>query len=206
MLDKLKDAMANMVEQDEEQSAKESQSAQNSQDSKQGGQEKGNQKGAQNQKGSQNDSQDAVRRAIKSRSRAIKARRSRARMRSRGTSRRIKIIHRMRRAGIGASDGDKAAKEAEQLAAMGKISEIIGKRSQNVTGEVMVGSRVHQTAAEDALAQKQATHVEAGSEIHRDEVPLIYQQFVEQYFRGGSQGGRGQRSPGAKARRPRDGE
>jgi hypothetical protein len=24
--------------------------------------------------------------------------------------------------------------------------------------------------------------VEAGSEIHRDEVPLMYQQFVEQYF------------------------
>ncbi len=31
-------------------------------------------------------------------------------------------------------------------------------------------------------AQRQATHAEAGSEIHRDEVPLIYQQFVTNYF------------------------
>jgi hypothetical protein len=31
-------------------------------------------------------------------------------------------------------------------------------------------------------AQRQASHVEAGSEIHRDEVPLMYQQFVQQYF------------------------
>ena len=31
-------------------------------------------------------------------------------------------------------------------------------------------------------AQKDASHTYAGSEIHRDEVPLIYQQFVEQYF------------------------
>jgi hypothetical protein len=30
--------------------------------------------------------------------------------------------------------------------------------------------------------QQQANHAEAGSEIHRDEVPLMYQQFVQQYF------------------------
>jgi len=36
--------------------------------------------------------------------------------------------------GIGSQDGSKDVKLAEQLAAMGKISEIIGKRSANVTG------------------------------------------------------------------------
>ena len=40
--------------------------------------------------------------------------------------------------GIGKQDGAKDAHLAEQLAAMGKISEIIGKRSANVSGEVTV--------------------------------------------------------------------
>ena len=40
--------------------------------------------------------------------------------------------------GIGKQDGNKDVKLAEQTAAMGKISEIIGKRSANVSGEVTV--------------------------------------------------------------------
>ena len=31
-------------------------------------------------------------------------------------------------------------------------------------------------------SQQNATHVEAGGEINRDEVPLAYQQYVQQYF------------------------
>jgi len=84
--------------------------------------------------------------------------------------------------GAGSADGDKSAKEAEQLQAMGKISEILGKRSQNVTGEVMVEVGSTKQQLKTPWAQRDATHVEAGSEIHRDEVPLMYQQFVERYF------------------------
>ncbi|HMC62065.1 MAG TPA: hypothetical protein VKJ01_22920, partial [Candidatus Solibacter sp.] len=40
--------------------------------------------------------------------------------------------------GIGSQDGDKAIKNAEQLAAMGKISEILGKRSATISGEATV--------------------------------------------------------------------
>src|SRR3712207_8585668 len=40
--------------------------------------------------------------------------------------------------GMGKQDGDKALREAEQLAAMGKISEIIGKRAQQLSGEITV--------------------------------------------------------------------
>jgi hypothetical protein len=86
------------------------------------------------------------------------------------------------KSGVGSADGDKNAKEAEQLAAMGKISEILGKRSQNVTGEVMVEVGQSKQQLKTPWAQKQAQHAEAGSEIHRDEVPLMYQQFVQQYF------------------------
>lgn len=86
------------------------------------------------------------------------------------------------KSGIGRQDGDKSLKEAEQLAAMGKISEIIGKRSQNVTGEVMVevGSGTQQLRTQ--YSQRKAAHADTGGEISRDEVPLAYQQYVQQYF------------------------
>jgi hypothetical protein len=86
------------------------------------------------------------------------------------------------KSGIGSSDGDKAAREAAQLAAMGKISELLGKRAQNISGEVMVEVGSSKQQLKTPWAQRQATHIEAGSEIHRDEVPLMYQQFVQQYF------------------------
>ena len=40
--------------------------------------------------------------------------------------------------GVGSQNGDKEIKQAQQLAAMGKISEIIGKRQQNISGETTV--------------------------------------------------------------------
>jgi hypothetical protein len=87
------------------------------------------------------------------------------------------------RSGIGKEDGSKELREAEQLAAMGKISEIFGKRSQNLTGEVMVEvPAAKQQKLRTAYSQQEAMHGEAGGEIHRDEIPLAYQRYVEQYF------------------------
>ena len=86
------------------------------------------------------------------------------------------------KSGIGRQDGDKTAREAEQLAAMGKISEIIGKRSANVTGEVMVEVSSGKQQLKTQYSQRKAGHAEAGGEINRDEVPLAYQQYVQQYF------------------------
>jgi len=86
------------------------------------------------------------------------------------------------KSGIGNQDGDKSAREAAELAAMGKISEIIGKRAQNITGEVMVEVSSGKQQLKTQYSQRNATHVEAGGEINRDEVPLAYQQYVQQYF------------------------
>lgn len=86
------------------------------------------------------------------------------------------------KSGIGKDDGDKTAREAEQLAAMGKISEILGKRAQNMSGELMVevaGGNQQLKTQYSGIAGK---HAEAGGEISRDEVPLIYRDFVQQYF------------------------
>jgi hypothetical protein len=181
MLDKLKDAMANMMNKMKSNPPKEAQSAQNSQDSKAGAQEKG-QKSAQNQKGSQSESQDADAQSDQQQQQGDKSDQKQSANAKSGDKSQDKNNSPDAKSGIGSSDGDKAAKEAEQLAAMGKISEILGKRAQNVTGEVMVEVGSTKQQLKTPWAQKQATHVEAGSEIHRDEVPLMYQQFVQQYF------------------------
>lgn len=86
------------------------------------------------------------------------------------------------KSGIGKEDGDKSAKEAEQIAAMGKITEIIGKRAANMSGEVMVEVASGKQQLKTQYSQRKAAHADAGGEINRDEVPLAYQQFVQQYF------------------------
>jgi hypothetical protein len=84
--------------------------------------------------------------------------------------------------GIGRQDGNKDTRLAEQIAAMGKISEIIGKRSANVTGEITVEVPSSQQQLHTPYSQTSAAHADAGGEISRDEVPVIFQQYVQQYF------------------------
>ena len=84
--------------------------------------------------------------------------------------------------GIGRQDGSKDLKAAEQLAAMGKISEIIGKRSANVTGEVTVEVQSNDQRLQTPYSQRNATHTQTTAEINRDEVPVALQAYVQQYF------------------------
>lgn len=86
------------------------------------------------------------------------------------------------KSGMGKDEGDKSAKEAEQLAAMGKISEILGKRAQNISGELMVEVAGGNQQLKTAYSGKSGSHAEAGGEISRDEVPMMYRNFVQQYF------------------------
>ena len=86
------------------------------------------------------------------------------------------------KSGIGKQDGDKSIKEAEELAAMGKISEILGKRAQNISGEVMVEVASGNQQLRTQYTNRKAAHSDAGAEITRDEIPLAYQQYVQQYF------------------------
>src|SRR5262245_8532640 len=84
--------------------------------------------------------------------------------------------------GMGSQDGDKRIKQAEQLAAMGKISEIIGKRSQTVTGEATVEVKSTSQQIRTPYAQRGSQHSQGGTEINRDEVPVAVQSYVEHYF------------------------
>jgi hypothetical protein len=84
--------------------------------------------------------------------------------------------------GIGSEDGDKNIRQAEQLAAMGKISEIIGKRSANLTGEATAEVQSTRQQLRTPYAQRDAQHSQGGAEINRDEIPAALQTYVERYF------------------------
>lgn len=84
--------------------------------------------------------------------------------------------------GIGSQDGDKSIKQAEQLAAMGKISEILGKRSANISGESTVEVQSTNQQLKTQYVQRSGEHTQGGAEISRDEIPVSLQSFVEQYF------------------------
>lgn len=177
LMDKLRDAMSNMMNKMKPSQKQGDQSQQNAQNGQQNGKADKNQKqqSAKNQDQKANpDSQSDQQSDQSDQKQSAEAKGSEKSS--------DKNAAQDSKSGVGSADGDKSAKEAEQLAAMGKISEILGKRSQNVTGEVMVEVGSSKQQLKTPWAQRQATHVEAGSEIHRDEVPLIYQQFVEQYF------------------------
>ena len=73
--------------------------------------------------------------------------------------------------GIGSQDGDKETKDAEQLKAMGKLAEIIGKRSASATGDVMVENPSGKQRLQTDYSQRVGQHADLGGEINRDEIP-----------------------------------
>jgi hypothetical protein len=86
------------------------------------------------------------------------------------------------KSGIGRQDGDKALRDAAQLAAMGKLSEILGRRSAEIGGEILVEVKSGKQDLKTTYSQTSAAHSDSGGQIHRDEIPLLYQPYIEQYF------------------------
>lgn len=84
--------------------------------------------------------------------------------------------------GMGRQDGAKQLKEAEQLQAIGKLAEIIGKRSANLTGDVTVETSSGKQQLKTADSKRIGQHSDLGGEINRDEIPLMYQQYVREYM------------------------
>lgn len=88
------------------------------------------------------------------------------------------------KSGMGSQDGSKETAMSEDAEAMGKLSELFGRRSQNVKGEVMVEvNKSRNQALRTPLADRTAAHVEAGGEVSRDEVPLHLQEYVQRYYK-----------------------
>jgi hypothetical protein len=86
------------------------------------------------------------------------------------------------KSGVGKSDGDKSTREAEQLAAMGKISEIIGKRAAQVSGEMTVEVPNGKQQLKTSYTRRRSVHGDTGGEIGREEIPLMLQPYVQRYF------------------------
>jgi hypothetical protein len=87
------------------------------------------------------------------------------------------------RSGMGTQDGRKETEMAEDAEAMGKLSDLFGRRSLNVKGEVMVEvTKSKNQGLRTPVVDRQATHSESGGEISRDEVPLHLQEYVQRYY------------------------
>lgn len=84
--------------------------------------------------------------------------------------------------GVGKQDGAKDIRAAEQKAAMGKLTEVIGKRSAQVSGEMMIESQSGPQQLRTQYSKRAATHTQAAGEVNRDEVPVELQGYVQQYF------------------------
>jgi hypothetical protein len=104
------------------------------------------------------------------------------------------------KSGAGKQDGDKDLKDAQQAAAMGKISEILGKRAENLTGEIMVEVSSGRQQLKTQYQDRSAIHGNAAGDVNRDEVPAAYQQFVQQYFEEVRKAGAGAGTGSTKAK------
>ncbi len=85
--------------------------------------------------------------------------------------------------GAGRQDGEKDVRQAEQLKAMGKLAEIIGKRSANLTGEIKVEKPSGEQQLQTQYSNQVGHHSDTGGEINRDQVPLEYQSYVRAYMK-----------------------
>jgi hypothetical protein len=84
--------------------------------------------------------------------------------------------------GIGHTNGDKGIKDAEQLKAMGKLAEIIGRRSANLTGDVTVETSSTNQQLRTQYSGRIGEHADLGGEINRDEIPAAYREYVREYM------------------------
>ncbi len=84
--------------------------------------------------------------------------------------------------GIGRQDGEKSLKEAEQLRALGKLDEIIGKRSANLTGDMTVETNSSRQQLQTQYSGRVGQHADLGGEIDRTEVPVALQKYVREYM------------------------
>ncbi|MGH9581680.1 MAG: hypothetical protein ACRD4O_01945, partial [Bryobacteraceae bacterium] len=86
------------------------------------------------------------------------------------------------KSGIGSQNGEKDLRRAEELAAMGKLAEILGKRSADLTGEMTVRSVSGTAALRTRDTRRLGRHEDLGGEIQRNEVPPMYRDYVRRYM------------------------
>lgn len=187
LMDKMKDALANMMskmnQKQNQKGEQQQQSAENSKDSQPSGNARQQQsKTGQKSKGQQSSNEQQQASSQQGDQDMQDADPSQTAQGKSGDQSSQQSSSQSSKSGMGEQDGNKDVKMAEQLAAMGKISEIIGKRNEKLQGEMMVEVNSSRQNLKTQYSDKSATHTESGGEIRRDAIPLIYQNYVQQYF------------------------
>jgi hypothetical protein len=180
VMDKMKDALANLLNKLGSNPQQKSETASN-QEQQQGGKQQMNQKGTQGQGKSQGDSQQSP--DPEGGQDAEAGDKTPGQQQNASQQAADKPGSENSKSGMGKSDGDKSIKDAEQLAAMGKISEIFGKRAAEMQGEMSVEvPSGKQQQLKTAYSKNSATHAGAVADSNRNEIPLMYQTYVQRYF------------------------
>ena len=186
LMDKFRDAMANMMNkmksEDKNQGQKQQQSQNGKQENQQGnGQQQQSQKGQQAQGKQQNGQQQQQ--ADPNGQQQGEGNEKSPNQQAKGGDKSNQPSSGDAKSGMGKQDGAKNIELAEQQKAMGKISEVFGKRAQNLQGEIMIEvSSSKSQALKTDYSGKAAAHADSSGVIHRDEVPLIFQNYVQRYF------------------------
>lgn len=179
VLDKMKDALANLLNKLGSNPQQKGETA-SAQEQQQGGKQQMSQKGTQGQGKSQGDSQQTP--DPQGGQDADAGDKTPGQQQNASQQAADKAGSENAKSGMGKSEGDKSIKDAEQLAAMGKISEIFGKRAAEIQGEMSVEVPSGKQQLKTAYTRSSATHAGAVAESNRNEIPLMYQNYVQRYF------------------------
>ena len=176
LFSKLKEAVENLVSKNKKELNQEAQKAQQQAKRNDGNKEKGTGEKGEKQKGKEEQSSDQEAEAEADAEKAQKQAQSKQNNASQAQQQAEQGD------GVGKQDGKKEIKIAEQLKAMGKISEIIGQRSSDVSGETTIELQSGDQSLTTAYSNTKATHGETDGDVTRDQIPLALQSYVQQYF------------------------
>ena len=83
----------------------------------------------------------------------------------------------------GTGEGSKELREAEQAEVMGELSELYQQRAEEITGEFTIETQSARQTARTPYAPRQSGHLDRGSALSRDEIPLAYRAYIKEYFK-----------------------
>ncbi len=84
----------------------------------------------------------------------------------------------------GSAEGSKEiADEAEREAALDALEEFFQERNEEVRGEITVETSEAEQSAVTPYQDVAGSHADRGGAVTRDEIPLVYQRFIQSYFR-----------------------
>ena len=82
----------------------------------------------------------------------------------------------------GSNEGSKELADAERMQVMGELEELFMERAENMTGEVTVETRFAEQSAAVPFNNRTTSHADRGGDVSRDEIPVEYRAYIQNYF------------------------